>query len=108
MMKKAGIVLGSVSDLPTVRKAIDTPASLQIPYETHAYSAHRTPAEAAIFAREAKKNGFGVIIAAGMTAQMILPVIGIPCKFNTLNGIDALLSTVQMLSGIPVATVAID
>lgn len=116
-MKKVGIIMGSASDLPVVKKAIDTLASLNIPYEVHVYSAHRTPAPAAEFARSARKNGFGVIIAAaGMAAHLAgaiaacttLPVIGIPCKSNNLDGIDALLSTVQMPSGIPVATVAID
>lgn len=116
-MKKVGIVMGSASDLPIVKKAIDTLASLDIPYEVHVYSAHRTPAEAADFARNARNNGFGVIIAAAgmaahlagaIAAQTTLPVIGIPCKSNNLDGIDALLSTVQMPSGIPVATVAID
>ncbi len=116
-MKKVGIVMGSASDLPVVRKAIDTLASFGVPYEVHVYSAHRTPVEAADFAANAKKNGFGAIIAAaGMAAHLAgavaakttLPVIGIPCKSNTLDGIDALLSTVQMPSGIPVATVAID
>ena len=115
-MKKVGIIMGSVSDLPVVQKTIDALTSLDVPYEAHVYSAHRTPEEAANFAREAKKNGFGVIIAAaGMAAHLAgaiaasttLPVIGIPCKSNTLDGIDALLSTVQMPSGIPVATVAI-
>lgn len=116
-MKKVGIIMGSTSDLPVVRKAIDTLVSLGIPHEVHVYSAHRTPDEAAAFSRNAKENGFGVIIAAaGMAAHLAgaiaanttLPVIGIPCKSNTLDGIDALLSTVQMPSGIPVATVAID
>lgn len=116
-MKKVGIVMGSASDLPVVRKAIDTLASFDIPYEVHVFSAHRTPVEAASFAANAKQNGFGVMIAAaGMAAHLAgavaakttLPVIGIPCKSNTLDGIDALLSTVQMPSGIPVATVAID
>ncbi len=116
-MKKVGIVMGSASDLPVVRKAIDTLASFGVPYEVHVYSAHRTPREAADFAANAKKNGFGAIIAAAgmaahlagaVAAQTTLPVIGIPCKSNTLDGIDALLSTVQMPSGIPVATVAID
>ena len=115
-MKKVGIIMGSVSDLPVVQKTIDTLTSLDVPYEAHVYSAHRTPEEAAKFAREAKGAGFGVIIAAaGMAAHLAgaiaasttLPVIGIPCKSNTLDGIDALLSTVQMPSGIPVATVAI-
>lgn len=116
-MKKVGIVMGSASDLPIVKKAIDTLVSLGVPYEVHVYSAHRTPAEAGDFARNARKNGFGVMIAAaGMAAHLAgaiaanttLPVIGIPCKSNQLDGIDALLSTVQMPSGIPVATVAID
>ena len=116
-MKKVGILMGSDSDLPIVQKAVDTLVSLSIPYEVHVYSAHRTPAEAAAFARNAKENGFGVLIAAAgmaahlagaVAAQTTLPVIGIPCKSNTLDGIDALLSTVQMPTGIPVATVAID
>ncbi|MBQ1553667.1 MAG: 5-(carboxyamino)imidazole ribonucleotide mutase [Clostridia bacterium] len=116
-MKKVGIVMGSVSDLPVVQKTVDTLNSLGIPYEAHVYSAHRTPEEASVFAREARERGFGVIIAAaGMAAHLAgaiaagttLPVIGIPCKSNTLDGIDALLSTVQMPSGIPVATVAIN
>ena len=116
-MKKVGIVMGSASDLPVVRKSVDTLRSFGIPYEIHVYSAHRTPAEAAQFAKNARSNGFGVIIAAAgmaahlagaIAAQTTLPVIGIPCKSNTLDGIDALLSTVQMPSGIPVATVAID
>lgn len=116
-MKKVGIVIGSDSDLPVVKKAADTLESLGIPYELHIYSAHRTPDEARDFARSARANGFGVIIAAaGMAAHLAgavaanttLPVIGIPCKSKNLDGIDALLSTVQMPSGIPVATVAID
>ena len=116
-MKKVGIVMGSASDMPIVKKAIDTLVSFNVPYEVHVYSAHRTPAEAGDFSRNAKANGFGVIIAAaGMAAHLAgavaanttLPVIGIPCKSNQLDGIDALLSTVQMPSGIPVATVAID
>jgi len=116
-MKKVGIVMGSDSDLPILRKAMDTLAELQIPYECHIYSAHRTPAEASDFARDARKNGFGVIIAAaGMAAHLAgaiaanttLPVIGIPCKGSVLDGMDALLSTVMMPSGIPVATVAIN
>lgn len=116
-MKKVGIVMGSDSDLPIIRKATDVLSSLEIPFEVHVYSAHRTPDEAAIFARSARKNGFGVIIAAaGMAAHLAgaiaanttLPVIGIPCKSANLDGIDALLSTVQMPTGIPVATVAID
>ena len=109
--------MGSASDLPIVRKAIDMLASLEIPYEVHVYSAHRTPHEAAEFTALARENGFGVIIAAaGMAAHLAgavaanttLPVIGIPCKSAQLDGMDALLSTVQMPTGIPVATVAID
>ena len=116
-MKKVGIVMGSDSDLPIIRKCTDTLDSLGIPYEVHVYSAHRTPAEAGDFARRAKENGFGVMIAAaGMAAHLAgavaanttLPVIGIPCKSSNLDGMDALLSTVQMPTGIPVATVAID
>ena len=116
-MKKVGIVMGSDSDLPILQKTMDTLASLGIPYECHIYSAHRTPEEAGAFARNARNNGFGVIIAAaGMAAHLAgaiaanttLPVIGIPMKSKYLDGIDALLSTVQMPSGIPVATVAID
>lgn len=116
-MKKVGIIMGSASDLPVVKKAIATLDGLGIPYEVHVYSAHRTPVEAGEFSRNAKANGFGVIIAAaGMAAHLAgavaanttLPVIGIPCKSSNLDGIDALLSTVQMPSGIPVATVAID
>jgi 5-(carboxyamino)imidazole ribonucleotide mutase len=116
-MKKVGIVMGSDSDLPVVRKAVDTLASFGVPYEVHIFSAHRTPEEASVFASEARKNGFGAIIAAaGMAAHLAgalaarttLPVIGIPCSSNNLDGLDALLSTVQMPSGIPVATVAVD
>ncbi len=116
-MKKAGIVMGSDSDLPVIKKATDTLDSLGIPYEVHIYSAHRTPEQAKEFAQSAADNGFGAIIAAaGMAAHLagaiaantVLPVIGIPCKSTTLDGIDALLSTVQMPSGIPVATVAIN
>ena len=116
-MKKVGIVMGSDSDLPILQKTMDTLASLGIPYECHIYSAHRTPEEAGAFARNARNNGFGVIIAAAgmaahlagaMAANTTLPVIGIPVKSSTLDGLDALLSTVQMPSGIPVATVAID
>ena len=114
---KVGILMGSDSDLPIIRKAVDTLDSLEIPYEVHVYSAHRTPAEAADFAKNARANGFGAIIAAAgmaahlagaVAAQTTLPVIGIPCKSTNLDGLDALLSTVQMPSGIPVATVAID
>ena len=109
--------MGSASDLPTVKKAIDMLASLDIPYEVHVYSAHRTPDEASDFASSAKERGFGVLIAAaGMAAHLAgvvasrttLPVIGIPCKSTNLDGMDALLATVQMPTGIPVATVAID
>ena len=116
-MKKVGIIMGSDSDLPILRKTMDTLASLGIPYECHVYSAHRTPEQARQFALNARANGFGVLIAAaGMAAHLAgaiaanttLPVIGIPCKSTCLDGIDALLSTVMMPSGIPVATVAIN
>ncbi|MBQ1619641.1 MAG: 5-(carboxyamino)imidazole ribonucleotide mutase [Oscillospiraceae bacterium] len=116
-MRKVAIVMGSDSDLPIVKKATDTLKSFGVPFEVHVYSAHRTPNEAREFALHAREAGFGVIIAAaGMAAHLAgaiaanttLPVIGIPCKSNTLDGIDALLSTVQMPSGIPVAAVAID
>ena len=116
-MKKVGIVMGSDSDLPVVQKAFAVLNELGIPFEAHVYSAHRTPEEAARFAREARENGFGALIAAaGMAAHLAgaiaanttLPVIGIPCKSAALDGTDALLSTVMMPSGIPVATVAID
>ena len=116
-MKKVGIVMGSDSDLPVIQKAVDTLKALEIPYEVHIYSAHRTPEQAKDFAAGARKKGFGVIIAAaGMAAHLAgavaanttLPVIGIPCKSSVLDGMDALLSTVQMPSGIPVATVAIN
>ena len=116
-MKKVAIIMGSDSDLPIVERAITTLEDYGVPYEVHVYSAHRTPAEAADFARHARERGFGAIIAAAgmaahlagaVAAQTTLPVIGIPCKSTNLDGIDALLSTVQMPSGIPVATVAID
>ncbi len=116
-MKKVGIVMGSDSDLPVLRKAMDTLDSLGIPYEAHIFSAHRTPEQARDFALHARQNGFGAMIAAaGMAAHLAgaiaanttIPVIGIPCKSTCLDGIDALLSTVQMPSGIPVATVAIN
>ena len=116
-MKKVGIIMGSDSDLPIVQKAVDMLKSLEIPYEIHIYSAHRTPVEARDFAMNARANGFGAIIAAaGMAAHLAgaiaanttLPVIGIPCKGPVLDGLDALLSTVQMPTGIPVATVAIN
>lgn len=116
-MKKIGIIMGSDSDLPVIKKAIDTLEELSIPYEVHVFSAHRTPVEARDFSLNARANGFAAIIAAaGMAAHLAgaiaanttLPVIGIPVKSKYLDGIDALLSTVQMPSGIPVATVAID
>ncbi|MCQ2530225.1 MAG: 5-(carboxyamino)imidazole ribonucleotide mutase [Lachnospiraceae bacterium] len=116
-MKKVGIIMGSDSDLPIVQKAMDMLEELGIPYEAHVYSAHRTPVEARDFALNARANGFGAIIAAaGMAAHLAgaiaanttLPVIGIPCKGSVLDGMDALLSTVMMPSGIPVATVAIN
>ena len=116
-MKKIGIIMGSDSDLPVIEKVTATLKSLEIPYEVHIFSAHRTPVEARDFALNARQNGFGAIIAAaGMAAHLAgaiaanttLPVIGIPCKSTTLDGMDALLSTVQMPSGIPVATVAIN
>ena len=116
-MKKVGILMGSDSDLPVVQKAIDTLKQFGVPVEVHVYSAHRTPAEAKEFAQNARANGIGAIIAAaGMAAHLAgaiaanttLPVIGIPVKSSNLDGIDALLSTVQMPSGIPVATVAIN
>ena len=116
-MKKIGIIMGSDSDMPTVSKAVETLKSFDVPYEVHIFSAHRTPVEAREFSLNARKNGFGAIIAAaGMAAHLAgaiaanttLPVVGVPIKSGHLNGIDALLSTVQMPSGIPVATVAID
>ena len=116
-MKKVGIIMGSDSDLPIIQKATDTLKSLDIPFEVHIYSAHRTPEQARDFAVNARQNGFGVLIAAaGMAAHLAgaiaanttLPVIGIPCKSSVLDGMDALLSTVMMPTGIPVATVAID
>ncbi len=116
-MKKVGIIMGSDSDLPIIKKATDMLKSLEIPFEVHIYSAHRTPVEARDFALNARENGFGVFIAAaGMAAHLAgaiaanttLPVIGIPCKSSVLDGMDALLSTVQMPTGIPVATVAIN
>ena len=116
-MKKIGIVMGSDSDMPVVSKAIDTLNELNVPYEVHIYSAHRTPEEAKAFAEGARAKGFGAIIAAAgkaahlagaIAANTTLPVIGIPVKSSTLDGLDALLSTVQMPPGIPVATVAID
>lgn len=116
-MKKIGIIMGSDSDLPVVEKAITTLEEYGVPFEVHVYSAHRTPVQAKEFAQNARKNGFGAIIAAAgkaahlagaIAANTTLPVVGIPVKSSTLDGLDALLSTVQMPSGIPVATVAID
>ncbi|MBR2293820.1 MAG: 5-(carboxyamino)imidazole ribonucleotide mutase [Clostridia bacterium] len=116
-MKKIGIVMGSDSDLPVVQKAIDVLTSFEIPFEVHVYSAHRTPAEAKTFSAEAREKDFGAIIAvAGMAAHLAgavaanttLPVIGLPVSAKNFDGLDALLSTVQMPSGIPVATVAVD
>ena len=116
-MKKVAVIMGSDSDLPVVGKAIDTLKAFGVECEAHVYSAHRTPREAAEFAATARDKGFGVIIAAAgkaahlagsLAAQTTLPVIGIPVKSSTLDGLDALLSTVQMPAGIPVATVAID
>ncbi|MBQ7492098.1 MAG: 5-(carboxyamino)imidazole ribonucleotide mutase [Clostridia bacterium] len=116
-MKKIGIVMGSDSDLPVVEGAIRTLREYGVPFEVRVLSAHRTPAQAAAFAQNARAQGFGAIIAAAgkaahlagaMAAGTTLPVIGIPVKSSTLDGIDALLSTVQMPSGMPVATVAID
>ena len=116
-MKKVGILMGRDSDLPVVEKAIDTLKSFGVPYEVHVYSAHRTPQQVHEFTAQARENGFGVLIAAAgkaahlagsVAAGTTLPVIGIPIKSSTLDGLDALLSTVQMPGGIPVATVAID
>ena len=116
-MKKVGIIMGSDSDLPVVEKAINTLAEYGVPYEVHVCSAHRTPEQSKDFAQNAKNNGFGAIIAAAgkaahlagaVAANTTLPVIGIPVKSSTLDGMDALLSTVQMPAGITVATVAID
>ena len=116
-MRRIGLIMGSDSDLPALQPALKQLEELGIPCETHIYSAHRTPEQAKDFASTAAENGFGAVIAAaGMAAHLagaiaantVLPVIGIPCKSTTLDGIDALLSTVQMPSGIPVATVAIN
>ncbi len=115
-MKKVGIIMGSDSDLPVIEKAVKVLRELDIPFEAHVYSAHRTPLEARTFALQAREQGFGVIIAAaGMAAHLAgalaacttLPVIGIPCRGSALDGMDALLSTVQMPSGVPVAAVGI-
>ena len=116
-MKKVAVLMGSDSDLPVVEKAINTLKDFGVPVEVHVYSAHRTPVQVQEFTSKARENGFGVIIAAAgkaahlagaIAAQTTLPVIGIPVKSSTLDGLDALLSTVQMPSGMPVATVAID
>ena len=116
-MKKVGIIMGSDSDLPIIKKATDMLSSLEIPFEVHIYSAHRTPEQARDFAQNARAAGFGVLIAAaGMAAHLAgaiaanttLPVIGIPCKGGMMDGLDALLATVQMPTGIPVATVAVN
>ena len=116
-MKKVGLVMGSDSDLPIVEKATSVLENLGVPFEVHVYSAHRTPVQAHEFSANAKENGFGVIIAfAGMAAHLAgvlasnttLPVIGVPCSSSNLDGLDALLATVQMPSGIPVATVAVN
>ena len=116
-MKKVGIVMGSDSDLPVLEKAIEILKEFSVPFEVHVYSAHRTPEKAIEFSKNAEDKNFGVIIAAaGMAAHLAgiiaanttIPVIGIPCKSQNMEGIDALLSTVQMPSGIPVATVAIN
>ena len=116
-MKKVGIVMGSDSDLPVLEKAIETLKEFSVPFEVHVYSAHRTPEKAVEFSKNAEDKNFGVIIAAaGMAAHLAgiiaanttIPVIGIPCKSQNMEGLDALLSTVQMPSGIPVATVAIN
>lgn len=116
-MKKVAVIMGSDSDLPVVSKAIETLKEFGVPYEVHVFSAHRTPVETRDFTLSARDEGFGVIIAAAgkaahlagaIAANTTLPVIGIPIKSSTLDGLDALLSTVQMPGGIPVATVAID
>ena len=116
-MKKVGLILGSASDMPVAEKAIAVLRELEIPFELHIYSAHRTPDEAKTFSESARERGFGAIIcAAGMAAHLAgavaanttLPVIGIPVRGGALDGLDALLSTVEMPTGIPVATVAIN
>lgn len=117
MSKKVAIIMGSDSDLPVVKGAISELKKFSVPFEVHVMSAHRTPEQAAEFSKNAVKNGFGVIISAAgkaahlggvLAAHTILPVIGVPIKSSTLDGLDALFATVQMPSGIPVATVAID
>ena len=116
-MKKVAVIMGSDSDLPIVKKAVDTLKSFEVPYEVHVYSAHRTPLETSEYTKTLREKGFGAVIcAAGMAAHLAgaiaanttLPVIGIPVKSKNFDGMDALLSTVQMPSGIPVATVAVD
>lgn len=116
-MKKVAIIMGSDSDLPVVKKAVEVLREYEVPFEVHVLSAHRTPEQAKTFASLAAENGFGVMIAAAgkaahlagaIAANTVLPVIGIPIKASVLDGMDALLSTVQMPAGIPVATVAID
>lgn len=116
-MKKVGLIMGSASDLPVVEKAVAVLDELGIGYEVHVYSAHRCPDKAADFARNAEKNGFSVLVGfAGMAAHLagalaantVLPVIGVPCKSNVMDGVDALLSTVMMPSGVPVACVAVN
>ena len=115
--KKVAVIMGSDSDLPVVKAAIDTCKEFGVPVEAHVMSAHRTPEQACSFAKDARANGFSAIIAAAgkaahlagvLAAHTTLPVIGIPVKSSTLDGLDALLATVQMPSGIPVAAVAID
>lgn len=116
-MKKVGIVMGSDSDMPIAEKSLEVLKKLEIPYEVHIYSAHRTPEEAARFFKSARDNGFGVILCfAGMAAHLagaaaantLLPIIGIPCKSKCFEGMDALLSTVMMPPGVPVASVGVD
>lgn len=116
-MRKVAVIMGSDSDLPALQPCFDQLRALGIPFEAHVYSAHRTPDAAADFAKTAREQGFGALIAAAgkaahlagaLAARTTLPVIGIPVKSSTLDGLDALLSTVQMPSGMPVATVAID
>ena len=116
-MKKVAVIMGSDSDLPIVEKCIEELKKYEIPTEVHVYSAHRTPDEAIGFAKAAERNGFGVIISAAgkaahlggvLAANTVLPVVGIPIKASSLDGMDALLSTVQMPPGIPVASIAID
>lgn len=117
MSKKVAVIMGSDSDLPIVKQAVQKLKEFNVPFEVHVMSAHRTPEDVAEFSKHAQENGFGVIISAAgkaahlggvLAAHTTLPVIGIPIKSSTLDGLDALLSTVQMPSGIPVATVAID